>query len=189
MAVDILQQQTHGCGFLIFVKLCIFRASQSHSHCYEHLKAGLSIRLKPFSILCGFYDGVSMFWSSFTYCTETQEDGISCAVSQVTAVCIWLRVGSGSAAAAQCSCRHSFILWVRTLTCSHGQRCPEERSGSVRRGSSPSKLYKIPTCIYKAVQNNLNDLRLLCFHFSKAVLYLSYFLRAFQTSPSSYITP
>lgn len=88
MAVDILQQQTHGCGFLIFVKLCIFRASQSHSHCYEHLKAGLSIRLKPFSILCGFYDGVSMFWSSFTYCTETQEDGISCAVSQVTAVCI-----------------------------------------------------------------------------------------------------
>lgn len=109
-----------------------------------------------------------------------KRNGISCAVSQVTAVCIWLCVGSGSAAAAQCSCRHSFILWIQTLTCSHGRRCPEERSGSVRRSSSPSKLYKIPTCIYKAVQNNLNDLRLLCFHFSKAVLYLSYFWRLFR---------
>lgn len=184
MAVDILQQQTHGCGFLIFVKLCIFRASQSHSHCYEHLKAGLSIRLKPFSILCGFYDGVSMFWSSFTYCTETQEDGISCAVSQVTAVCICvlaLGVLLQLSAAADIHSYFKFKLWpVRTANVVPKNVLARWDVAAARVSC---------TCIYKAVQNNLNDLRLLCFHFSKAVLYLSYFLRAFQTSPSSYITP
>lgn len=133
------------------------------------LKGSLSIRLKPFSIFCGFYDGVSMFWSSFTYCTETQEEWhFLCCVTgnssmHLTVCWLW-----------ECCCSSVQLqTFIHTLNSNSDLFTRPTLSGSVRRSSSPSKLYKIPTCIYKAVQNNLNDLRLLCFHFSKAVLYLS----------------